>query len=288
MRPSILVGLALLLGAFTAYLAAQWVGLGTQASSRPHVRLVAASTAIEAGTVIASGQVKAVDWLSPEWPAQAVQEPQKVVGRVTRYPLQPGELVLESKLAPTDAKAGLAAMITEGKRAISVRVNEVIAVAGFALPGNYVDVLVSGKDNAQQPFSRVVISRAKVLAIAQDTAADPAKPKVVNAVTLELTPQETERLDLARAVGTLSLVLRNESDNIAWTSPGARLSDILGSNGGPKGQAITGTAMVTADPSANTPVGTTASLSRLPVRDRSAERGAVQEIRGMVRNEVHP
>jgi pilus assembly protein CpaB len=133
-----------------------------------------------------------------------------------------------------------------------------------------------------------VISRAKVLAIAQDTAADPAKPKVVNAVTLELTPQETERLDLARAVGTLSLVLRNESDNIAWTSPGARLSDILGSNGGPKGQAITGTAMVTADPSANTPVGTTASLSRLPVRDRSAERGAVQEIRGMVRNEVHP
>jgi len=151
---------------------------------------VVASTNIEAGTVIANTQLKTVDWLSPEWPAQAVQDAKKVVGRVTRYPLQPGELILESKLASTDAKAGLAAVITEGKRAISVRVNEVIAVAGFALPGNYVDVLVSGKDNAQQAFSRVVISRAKVLAIAQDTAADPAKPKVVNAVTLELTPQE--------------------------------------------------------------------------------------------------
>lgn len=189
MRPSILVGLALLLGAITAYLAAQWVGLGSQGASRPQVKLVVASTAIEAGTVIASTQLKTIDWSSPELPAQAMQDPQKVMGRVARYPVQPGEPVLESKLAPMDAKAGLAATITEGKRAISVRVNEVIAVAGFALPGNYVDVLVSGRDNAQQPFSRVVIARAKILAIAQDTAADSAKPKVVSAVTLELTPK---------------------------------------------------------------------------------------------------
>ena len=292
MRPSILVGLALLLGTFTAYLAAQWVGLGSQASSRPQVQLVVASTAVEAGTVIASTQVKTMVWPSADWPAQAVQDPQKVVGRVTRYPLQAGELVLESKLAPTDAKAGLAAMITEGKRAISVRVNEVIAVAGFALPGNYVDVLVSGKDNAQQPFSRVVISRAKVLAIAQDTAADPAKPKVVNAVTLELTPQETERLDLARSVGTLSLVLRNESDNIAWASAGARLPDILGGNGSTKGQTSTGMSLVTGDPSANMPTDALRQDKRLPARDRASDRatdrGVVQEIRGTVRNEVHP
>lgn len=292
MRPSILVGLALLLGAFTAYLAAQWVGLGSQASSRPHVQLVVASTSVEAGTVIASSQVKTMAWSSADWPAQAVQDPQKVVGRVTRYPLQAGELVLESKLAPTDAKAGLAAMITEGKRAISVRVNEVIAVAGFALPGNYVDVLVSGKDDAQQPFSRVVISRAKVLAIAQDTAADPAKPKVVNAVTLELTPQETERLDLARSVGTLSLVLRNESDNIAWASAGARLPDILGGNGSTKTHTSTGMPLVTADPLAQIPADAPKQVNRLPARDRASDRatdrGVVQEIRGTVRNEVHP
>lgn len=286
MRPSILVGLALLLGAFTAYLAAQWVGLGSQSANRPHVQLVVASTTIDAGTTIASTQLKTIDWLSSEWPAQAVQDSKKVIGRVTRYPLQAGELVLESKLAPTDAKAGLAAMITEGKRAISVRVNEVIAVAGFALPGNYVDVLVSGKDNAQQAFSRVVISRAKVLAIAQDTAADPAKPKVVNAVTLELTPQEAERLDLARTVGTLSLVLRNESDNAPWTSAGARMPDILGP--GAKVPVSAVVPAVIADASAEAQK----SASRGPARERAIERTnirmSVQEIRGVVRNEVQP
>lgn len=286
MRPSILVGLALLLGAFTAYLAAQWVGLGSQSANRPHVQLVVASTTIDAGTTIASTQLKTIDWLSSEWPAQAVQDSKKVIGRVTRYPLQAGELVLESKLAPTDAKAGLAAMITEGKRAISVRVNEVIAVAGFALPGNYVDVLVSGKDNAQQAFSRVVISRAKVLAIAQDTAADPAKPKVVNAVTLELTPQEAERLDLARTVGTLSLVLRNESDNATWTSAGARMPDILGPGAKVPVSAVVPAAIADASAEAQK------SASRGPARERAIERTnsrmSVQEIRGVVRNEVQP
>lgn len=286
MRPSILVGLALLLGAFTAYLAAQWVGLGSQSANRPHVQLVVASTTIDAGTTIASTQLKTIDWLSSEWPAQAVQDSKKVIGRVTRYPLQAGELVLESKLAPTDAKAGLAAMITEGKRAISVRVNEVIAVAGFALPGNYVDVLVSGKDNAQQAFSRVVITRAKVLAIAQDTAADPAKPKVVNAVTLELTPQEAERLDLARTVGTLSLVLRNESDNAPWTSAGARMPDILGPGAKVPVSAVVPAAIADASAEAQK------SASRGPARERAIERTnsrmSVQEIRGVVRNEVQP
>ena len=283
MRPSTLVGLALLFGAVTAYLAAQWVGLGAQPSDRPHVKVVVASTLIEAGTAIASTQIKSMDWLASEVPPQTAQDPSKVQGRVTRYPLQPGELVLESKLAPIDAKAGLSAMITEGKRAISVRVNEVIAVAGFTLPGNYVDVLVSGKDNAQQPFSRVVIARAKVLAIAQETAADVNKPKVVNAVTLELTPQEVERLDLARSVGTLSLVLRNESDQQPWQSSGTRMADILGAD---VAKAIEPAAAV----DASAPVGPSGQAPQRP-RDaagRTAKTLKIEEIRGMVRQGVQP
>jgi pilus assembly protein CpaB len=117
-------------------------------------------------------------------------------------------------------------MITVGKRAISVRVNDVVGVAGFALPGNYVDILVSAKDGTGQPFSKTVLNHVKVLAIAQDTTADPAKPKVVNAVTLELTPSEAEQLDLARSIGTLSLVLRNEIDSLELKSGGASLKDI--------------------------------------------------------------
>lgn len=288
MRPSTLVGLALLFGAFTAYLVAKWAGVGAQqAAARPHVRLVVAAQPIEAGSVIAGPQLKTIEWLSAELPTQAVLDPKNLVGRVTRFPLQPGELVLESKLAPVDAKAGLSALITEGKRAISVRVNEVIAVAGFTLPGNYVDVLVSGKDNAQQAFARVVITRAKVLAIAQDTAADPSKPKVVNAVTLELTPQEAERLDLARTVGTLSLVLRNESDNAPLHSAGTRLPDILGPLPFDNAGAGQTPRITDPNPGASAPLALApAGVKRTSVP--AARRLIVQEIRGFDRDEVHP
>jgi pilus assembly protein CpaB len=102
----------------------------------------------------------------------------------------------------------------------------VVGVAGFALPGNYVDVLVSAKDSESRPFSKIVLNRVKVLAVAQDTTADPTKPKVVTAVTLELTPAESEQLDLARSIGALSLVLRNEIDAGLSSSNGARLMDL--------------------------------------------------------------
>ena len=283
MRPSALVGLALLLGAITAYLTAKWVGLGDQASDRPHVKVVVASTPIEAGTVIANTQIKVIDWLNPDLPPQAVLDPKQANGRVTRHALQPGEPILESKLAPVDAKAGLSAVITEGKRAISVRVNEVIGVAGFALPGNFVDVLVSGRDDAQQPFSRVVITRAKVLATAQDTTADPSKPKVTNAVTLELTPQEAERLDLARTIGTLSLVLRNEADSTAWSSSGARMPDIVGA-GGQRGATPSLPPSQPDAPASNA----RPTQGKTPRSERMAVPGVVQEIRGTARNEVNP
>jgi len=286
MRPSILVGLALLLGAITAFFAAQWVGLGQKASDRPRVKLVVATQSIEAGSVIANTQIKTTDWLNPEIPPQSILETRLASGRVTRFPIQPGEPVLESKLAPVDAKAGLSAVISEGKRAISVRVNEVIGVAGFAMPGNHVDVLVSGRDDAQQAFSRVVITRAKVLATAQDTTGDPSKPKVTNAVTLELTPQEAERLDLARTVGTLSLVLRNDIDQATALSAGARMPDILGA--GAAKASPSATPPSGANPASDAQATGTSGNGKNTSSARSTARGTVQEIRGTVRNEVRP
>jgi len=118
-------------------------------------------------------------------------------------------------------------LITVGKRAITVRVNDVIVVAGFALPVSYVDILANLKDRGGQSYSKVVLSRVKVLAVAQETEVDTSKPKIVNAVTLELSPEESERLDLARSVGSLSLVLRNELDKDVGGSRGARIEDLL-------------------------------------------------------------
>ncbi len=276
MRLSTLGGLALLTGAVTVFLASR-LGTPGRASAQHLTPVAVAAQSIDAGTMITPSQVKTVDWPLSDVPPQVLRDPAAAAGRVARMPLQVGEPLLESKLAPVDARAGLAAMITPGKRAISVRVNEVIAVAGFTLPGSHVDVLVSGKDLAQQPFARVVITRARVLAIAQETAADPAKPKVVNAVTLELTPQETERLDLARTIGTLSLVLRNEADIQPVPSAGTRMPDILGA------ASATG---ATAPPPPVMPSQVAARAARVGGASSAIE--PVQEIRGLERREDRP
>lgn len=111
---------------------------------------------------------------------------------------------------------------------MTVKVNEVVGVAGFALPGNYVDVLVTVNHNTSPPTARTVLERVAVLAVAQDhSVKDETKPRVVSAVTLEVTPEQAERLDLARSIGSLSMVLRNQTDNAPVATNGAVVADIL-------------------------------------------------------------
>ncbi|HBA08267.1 MAG TPA: Flp pilus assembly protein CpaB, partial [Methylotenera mobilis] len=144
-----------------------------------------------------------------------------------------GEPVLESKLAPVGATGGLSAVIGQGNRAMTVRVNDVVGVAGFALPGNYVDIVVNTEDetvkaeNVNKSISKIVLEHIMVLAVAQEQNRDETKPKVVNAVTLEVTPDQAEKLDLARSVGTLSLVLRNQIDTSVVTTEGSTKKDLL-------------------------------------------------------------
>ena len=144
-----------------------------------------------------------------------------------------GEAVVERKLAPAGTQGGLSAVIAEGKRAMTVRVNDVVGVAGFALPGNYVDVMVNaqqerGKGEAANQVSMTVLEQVLVLAVAQEASRDETKPKVVSAVTLELSPGDAEKLDLARSVGTLSLVLRNQLDKKTVATSGVTKSQLLG------------------------------------------------------------
>ena len=147
-----------------------------------------------------------------------------------------------------------------------------VGVAGFALPGSYVDVLVSAKDEAQQPFSTTVLTRIKVLAVAQETQTDQTKPKMVNAVTLELTPTEAEKLDLARSIGSLSLVLRNDSDTVDVETGGTRLNHILRGDG----------------PTAAAPRAAVASRTRSRGTSGTEAHGAVTSIRGITRRDELP
>lgn len=150
-----------------------------------------------------------------------------------RFGVVRGEPLLERKLAPQGTLGGLSAVIAEGKRAITVRVNEVVGVAGFALPGNYVDVMVNaqqdqGSGAQPKPISKTVLERVLVLAVAQEAARDDTKPKVVSAVTLEVSLEDAEKLDLARSVGTLSLVLRNQVDKQPVSTSGVTRNELFG------------------------------------------------------------
>ncbi|MBK5915466.1 Flp pilus assembly protein CpaB [Rhodocyclus purpureus] len=225
MKPSYLIGIALVLGAIAAFLVSRWLNVGVGGAGGPTV--VVATEKIEAGAPIDPAKLKAIAWPYGSAPPEAVADPAQLAGRVTRQEIWAGQPVLVSLLLPVDSRGGLAAIISEGMRAVTVRVDDVIGVAGFVLPGSMVDVLATFKDDKGKEVAKIVLSRVKVLAVAQETAGDPAKPKVVKAVTLELSPQEAERLDLARNVGKLSLALRNELDKAEGPTNGASISKLL-------------------------------------------------------------
>jgi pilus assembly protein CpaB len=177
---------------------------------------------------------KLAEWPTDSVPKGAFTDPQKLDGRVLKTNILVGEPVVETRLAPQGTQGGLSAVITEGKRALTVRVNDVIGVAGFALPGNYVDIIVSMQKDPgpnpnvrEQAISKIVLERILVLAVAQEVNRDETKPKVVNAVTLEVTPEQAEKLDLARSVGTLSLALRNQVDPQSTQTDGATKLTLL-------------------------------------------------------------
>lgn len=223
MKPSYLLALAVLMGLLASVGASRWL-LGNVSSGAD---VVVASSLLEPGKTLTDKDLRTISLASGSAPAGSFGSTDKLVGRVVRQIVHPGEILMGTDLAAEGSRGGLSSTIEPGKRAITVRVNDVIAVAGFAFPGSFVDVLVSAKNPAGAQFSKIVLSRVKILAIAQETTSDPTKPKVVNAVTVELTPEEAEELDLARSVGTLSLVLRNELDQLPVNSSGARLEGLL-------------------------------------------------------------
>jgi pilus assembly protein CpaB len=230
-RALIVMTVAVVLGLAAVAFAARWL-LSQPGGNSGHI--VVAASDISLGQRLTPEMFKLAEWPVDSVPKGAFTDPQKLGGRVLKSNLLMGEPVSEVKLAPSGTLGGLSALITEGKRAITVRVNDVIGVAGFALPGNYVDIIVStqkdaasGSDVREQNISKIVLERILVLAVAQEVNRDETKPKVVNAVTLEVTPEQAEKLDLARSVGTLSLALRNQVDPQSAATVGATKLTLL-------------------------------------------------------------
>ncbi|AJY32234.1 Flp pilus assembly protein CpaB [Burkholderia thailandensis 34] len=228
-RAFTMLAIAILAGLAAVAFASRWL---VQTSSSAVTPVAVAATDVNLGEPLGPNQLRIVNWPTASVPPGAFTDLKPLEGRVVRTSLARGEPVLGTKLAPVGTKGGLSAVIAPGDRAITVRVNDVVGVAGFALPGNYVDVIVNtqeqSKADPQQSISKIVLEKILVLAVAQQVSRDDTAPKVVNAVTLEVTPDQAEKLDLARSVGTLSLVLRNQVDKSALTTEGATKRTLLG------------------------------------------------------------
>ncbi len=229
-RGMLMLLIAVLAGLGAVLMAARWM----QGQNSGQGRIAAANAEIPLGTAITPEMVRMVDWPEASQPPGVFTAVDKLHGRVVTGTVQRGEPVLEARLAPVGTKGGLSAVVPPGKRAMPVRVNDVVGVAGFALPGTFVDVMVNTQsegakaNDRDRTISKIVLDRILVLAVAQEADRDNTKPKVVNAVTLEVTPQQAELLDLARSVGTLSLVLRNQSESAEATTAGATKEQLLG------------------------------------------------------------
>jgi pilus assembly protein CpaB len=165
-------------------------------------------------------------------PAGAFVKREELVGRGVISSFVKNEPILPAKLAPKEAGAGLPPVIPEGMRAVSVRVNEVIGVAGYVLPGTRVDVVATASPNGspQDATSKVILSNVQVLTAGTRMEQDQekGKPMQVTVVTLLVYPEQSERLALASTEGKIQLALRNPLDQGAPETPGMKQGVLLG------------------------------------------------------------
>jgi pilus assembly protein CpaB len=230
-----LILFALFIGLVAAAYATGWVSRQAGIASN---KVIVAAVDIELGSKVNAEMLSTLDWPTGAMPPGAFKDAKELQDRIVKVSIMRGEPLLERKLAPLGTLGGLSAVIADGKRAMTVRVNDVVGVAGFALPGNYVDVMVnaqqekSGGEEGKQ-ISKTVLERVLVLAVAQEAGRDDTKPKVVSAVTLELSLEDSEKLDLARSVGTLSLVLRNQVDLKTVATAGITKGELFGDKKAP-------------------------------------------------------
>jgi pilus assembly protein CpaB len=197
--------------------------------SRP---VVVAAADLALGAELTADDVRVIEWPASAVPADAIGDPKEVIGRGLVMPVIQFEPILPLKLASREAGAGLPPAIPPGLRAVSVRVNEVIGVAGYVIPGTRVDVLTTinpGLNNTQMT-TKVILTDVQVLAAGTkiDTTGERDKPVPVSVVTLLVNPDEAERLTLAASEGKIQLALRNPLDRSAPSTRGVRPSILLG------------------------------------------------------------
>jgi pilus assembly protein CpaB len=239
-RPWLMLAVALASGGVAALLAMRYLRQqATPMLAAPKTGdIVIAARSLPLGTVLADADVKTIEWSGAALPVGYATSKADVVGRGVMSPLQENEPILDGKLAPKGAGGGLPVIIDQGKRALTMRVNDVSGVAGFVTPNTRVDVLltIDDKVNTTEPATRIIMQDVRALAAGQSIQPDKdGKPVSVGVVTFLLTPEQAETLALASQQGSIQLALRNQLDTVRVKTTGTRTSALLG---GPIGRPV--------------------------------------------------
>ncbi len=236
----VMIGFAVLFGLLAVFLAQSW--LNGQAEVRMRLleankkpvatqTIVVASKPLRFGMEVGSVALREIAWPEDAVPAGAFSKIADVVGTGGRRVLtaiEANEPILASKITGTGQRATLSATISDGMKAVTIRVNDVEGVAGFVLPGDRVDVALTRQNDKSAATTDVVLQNVKVLAIDQTADERNDKPSVAKAVTLEVDTGAGQKLALASTVGTLSLILRKAGDAQVDAARRMTLSDLIG------------------------------------------------------------
>lgn len=213
-RTLTLVVLSVMFGLGAAWMANNWLSGRLNASPDDNMQgVLVAAVEIPFGTMIEPQHVTLVRMPKGTAPDDSFDSPEKAVGKIATFSMLRGDILRSARLAEHLGGSTLASLIESDKRAISVRVDDVVGVGGFLLPGNRVDVLATKKTGNANAQAETILEDLRVLAVDQTASTDKTQPVVVRAVTLEMTPDEAEILVKAMAEGRLQLALRNPLDN---------------------------------------------------------------------------
>jgi pilus assembly protein CpaB len=217
---AITIVVALAMGGGAAFLARSWLQVQTNAlaANQPAGHVVVAAEPLAYGAVVTPDSIVEIPWYANTLPDGAFASKDDLLQggrRTVLYPLKRGEPVLRSRITGAGQRASLAALLEDGKRAVTVRVDDVRGVAGFVLPGDFVDLVMIADEpsSKRQSYSDILLEHLKVLAIDQIASEGEEKPTVARAVTLEVTKEQAQKVLLATNVGKLSLILSRPNES---------------------------------------------------------------------------
>jgi len=226
-RGLILIFLSLIMAVGAAFVANNWVSgqLVSQETVEPNTQLVVtAALSIPFATKVEGRHLKLTEIPEGVLPAGAFTAVEDVEGKVSTTSIGRGEILVAERFAAHTRGSTLAALVAPNMRAVTVRVDDVIGVGGFLLPGNTVDVVSARKNRDQRAITETILKNIKVLAVDQDAATEENEPVIVRAVTLEVTPKDAEKIVKARTEGSIQLTLRNpEEEEIVPPKPVKRV-----------------------------------------------------------------